>query len=153
MPERAFDTMSAAETLRDAGFEQDKAKAIVTVVQSVQGDFATKTDLKALEAGIRNEITAARAEAKADNAAVMVALDKVRAQAKDDNTALDAKVTALGAKVTTLNDRVVTLEDKITTAVGAAINAAFLKAVLAGIAIAIASFGAFATIASLTGAF
>lgn len=43
----AFDTLQAAKQLEGSGFERRQAVAVAAVVQSVQGDLATKADLKA----------------------------------------------------------------------------------------------------------
>ena len=43
----AFDTLQAAKQLEGSGFERQQAEAVAAVVQSVQGDLATKADLKA----------------------------------------------------------------------------------------------------------
>lgn len=92
MPIRAFDTMSVADTLQDAGFEAEKARALVAVVSSVQDDFATKDDLNAFESRIRGSTSKARAESKADNTALMATIHQARAEARADSAILNAAI-------------------------------------------------------------
>ena len=44
-----FDTLAAAQTLRNKGMDSDHAEAIVEVVRNAQSELATKADIKALE--------------------------------------------------------------------------------------------------------
>ena len=46
----AFDTLTAARRLQDAGMERKHAEAIATVVREGQGELTTTGDLSALEA-------------------------------------------------------------------------------------------------------
>jgi len=46
----AFDTLTAARRLQDAGMERKHAEAIATVVREGQGELSTTGDLSALEA-------------------------------------------------------------------------------------------------------
>ena len=47
----AFDTLKAAKTLKEAGFEEAQAEAVVAAVGGAMGEnVATKADLTALEA-------------------------------------------------------------------------------------------------------
>ena len=47
----AFDTLKAAKTLKEAGFEEAQAEAVVAAVGGDMGEnVATKADLAALEA-------------------------------------------------------------------------------------------------------
>ena len=57
----AFDTAAAADTLRKAGFDPHRARAIVDVFESVDDSLATKADLAPLatKADVANEIAAA----------------------------------------------------------------------------------------------
>jgi len=60
----AIDTLKVARRLRDAGFSEPQAEAVVAAVQegSEGADFATKADLALLSAELRAEIAALRAE-------------------------------------------------------------------------------------------
>ena len=59
----AFDTLQAAKQLEGCGFKREQAEAVAAVVQSVQGDLATKADLSATEAVLKAEIATLKAEA------------------------------------------------------------------------------------------
>ena len=57
MATAVFDTLTAAETLRDAGIEAAQAAAIAHTVNQAVGDkLATKTDLTAAVAELRAEL-------------------------------------------------------------------------------------------------
>jgi hypothetical protein len=45
MMQVTFDTQTAVNLLRDAGFEEQQAQAIVTVIKNAQCELATKHDL------------------------------------------------------------------------------------------------------------
>ena len=60
MAAAVFDTLTAAETLRDAGSEAEQAAAIAhTVNQAVGDNLATKADLSAAVAELRAELSRA----------------------------------------------------------------------------------------------
>ena len=54
-----FDTLAAADELRDAGFDEKQARAIIAIQQSAGEQLATKADLDAVAA--RLEATLYRA--------------------------------------------------------------------------------------------
>ncbi|MCY3796147.1 MAG: hypothetical protein OXG51_17455 [Gammaproteobacteria bacterium] len=62
----AFDTLQAAKQLEGCGFKREQAEAVAAVVQSVQGDLATKADLSATEAALKADLSATEAALKAD---------------------------------------------------------------------------------------
>ncbi len=63
MAASTFDTLRIAQALRDAGFDNGQAEAIVSAIQQSLGDnVATKADLAAL----RDELRADMAELRAD---------------------------------------------------------------------------------------
>ena len=71
----AIDTLKVAKRLREAGFTDPQAEAVVAAVQEAEassdlvrkGDLdSVRTDLKAEIAGVRAEIAALRVELKAD---------------------------------------------------------------------------------------
>ena len=52
----AFDTLSAAQHMEDAGMDRKHAEAVAAAIRSGQGDLATKADIT----GIRSDITGLR---------------------------------------------------------------------------------------------
>ena len=54
----AIDTLKIAKRLREAGFSDPQAEAVIATVQEVAegGEFATKPDLKAEMAGLRSDL-------------------------------------------------------------------------------------------------
>lgn len=74
----AFDTLQAAKQLEGSGFERQQAEAVAAVVQSAQGDLATKADLmaalKASEATLKAEMLKVAVAVIGLNAAIMFGL-------------------------------------------------------------------------------
>jgi len=59
----AFDTHKAVKALKDAGFDDSKAEAVVaTVGDAIGGDIATKADIAELQATTKADIAELRAE-------------------------------------------------------------------------------------------
>lgn len=52
----AFDTLQAAKQLEGCGFKREQAETVAAVVQSAQGDLATKADLKAALAELKTDV-------------------------------------------------------------------------------------------------
>lgn len=50
MAASTFDTLAAADELRDAGFDEKQARAIIAIQQSARTELATKADLAGLRA-------------------------------------------------------------------------------------------------------
>ena len=102
MPVAAFDTYTAAKTLRAAGFDENQAEAAVTVIRdAVAESTVTKADLQAGLAELRADMADLRADLKADMAATYVTkadfaagLATLRAEMRGD---LLRAVLALGA--------------------------------------------------------
>ncbi len=65
----AFDTHAAVKALKDAGFEEAQAEAVVTTVgDAMTGNVATKADVTDLRAEMKTEIAGLRAEMKTEMA-------------------------------------------------------------------------------------
>ncbi len=58
-----FDTLKASRRLQEAGFDEAKAEAIVSIFAGdIGASLATKRDLTAMRTDLKREITAVRAE-------------------------------------------------------------------------------------------
>ena len=69
MQTAVFDTLATAHALKEAGFEDAQATAIVDALRhAVTEEVATKADLSALRAELKADLSALRAELKTDNA-------------------------------------------------------------------------------------
>lgn len=80
----AFDTHKAVTALKQAGFEEAQAEAVVnTMGEALAGNVATKADL-----------TEVRAALEADLAAVKADLEQLRTETKADLAAVQAKLEA-----------------------------------------------------------
>jgi DNA anti-recombination protein RmuC len=90
----AIDTLKVARRLREAGFTEPQAEAVVEAVResTEEGDIATKHDLRLLSTELRAEIAALRAEMTAEIAAL-------RAEMTAEIAALRAEMTAEFAAV------------------------------------------------------
>ncbi len=84
-----FDTHRAVKKLTGAGFSESQAEALIDAVGDEHEALATKADLLAVRADLREEISALRAELKEDIVAV-----------RADMQALELRITLrLGALV------------------------------------------------------
>ena len=90
----AIDTLKVAKRLREAGFTEPQAEAVIAAVQEgTEGaDFATKPDI----AAVRTEIAALRAEFKADIGALRAEL---KADIREAELRLEAKIEAIKADI------------------------------------------------------
>ena len=70
----AFDTHKAVKALKEAGFDDSKAEAVVaTVGDAIGGNIATKADIAELHATTKADITELRIATKADIAELRIA--------------------------------------------------------------------------------
>ena len=92
----AFDTHKAVTALKQAGFEEAQAEAVVTTMgEALGGNVATKADLTAVQAKletdiatVKAEIEQLRSETKADLATVRADMETLRADMAEQFTAL-----------------------------------------------------------------
>ena len=56
MAASTFDTLAAADRLRDAGFDDGQARAIVEIHRDAETGLATKADLHTLRAELRADL-------------------------------------------------------------------------------------------------
>ena len=106
----SFDTLKAAKSLQDAGFETQQAEAVVGMVTyALTEGLATKDDVRELHSGLgalENKVAAL--DSKIDNS--IAALDS-----KIDNglAALDSKIGVLDSKIGVLDSKIGVLDRKI----------------------------------------
>ena len=63
-----FDTLSASRRLREVGFEEKQADAVVGLLaEDVSGNIATKSDIELLREATTSDIELLRADTKRDN--------------------------------------------------------------------------------------
>ena len=101
----AIDTLKVARRLREAGFTEPQAEAVVEADRdgSENSDLATKQDLMLLSTELRAEIAAVRAELGAEIAAVRAELGAeiaaVRAEMREMEQRLIARIEAAKAEM------------------------------------------------------
>ena len=106
----SFDTLKAAKSLQDAGFETQQAEAVVGMVTyALTEGLATKDDVRELHSGLgalENKVAAL--DSKIDNS--IAALDS-----KIDSglAALDSKIGVLDSKIGVLDRKIGVLDRKI----------------------------------------
>jgi ribosomal protein L29 len=90
----AIDTLKVAKRLREAGFTEPQAEAVIAAVQEgTEGaDLATKADLAELRAELKAEIAELCAELKAEIA-------DLRCELRQSELRLDAKIEAIKADI------------------------------------------------------
>lgn len=89
-----FDTLRAAESLRQAGIPETHAKAIVATMSSAIGEHvATKSDI----ADVKTEIASVRVAVRADMAELRTEMAEVRTEVAELKAALTWRIVlALG---------------------------------------------------------
>ena len=91
-----FDTHRAVKKLTGAGFSEGQAEALIDAVRDEQEALATKADLLAVRADLREEISALRAELKEDIAVLRAELKEdigaLRTETKEDIAVLRAEL-------------------------------------------------------------
>ena len=91
----AFDTLTTARRLKKVGMEESHAEAVAESLRdAVTGSVATKQDLDAAKAELREEITGLKAEIKAEITEVRAEITQVRAEVKAEITEVGAEVKA-----------------------------------------------------------
>ena len=81
----AFDTHKAVTALKQAGFAEPQAEAVVnTMGEALGGTVATKGDMSELRTELKGDIAELRAELKGDIAAVQAKLEADSAAVKTD---------------------------------------------------------------------
>ena len=90
----AIDTLKVAKRLREAGFTDPQAEAVVAAVQDAAegAEFATKGDLGEARTELKAEIAELRTELKAGIAAVRSAL-------RESELRLEARIEAIKADI------------------------------------------------------
>lgn len=90
----AIDTLKVAKRLREAGFTEPQAEAVVAAVQEATGgaDLATKGDLGELRTELKSDIAELRAEVKTEIA-------DLRSELRQSELRLEAKLEAIKADI------------------------------------------------------
>lgn len=70
-----FDTLAAAKTLREAGFDQRQAEGVADTVRDGRTGLATKADIDMLRADLDASLAAIRADLNTSLAAIRADLD------------------------------------------------------------------------------
>jgi len=93
-----IDTLKFAKRLREAGFSDPQAEAVIATVQeaSESADLATKADLAGLRTELKAEIGALRTELKAEIGALRTELE---AAVREAELRLEAKIEAIKADI------------------------------------------------------
>ena len=95
----AFDTHKAVTALKDAGFAEGQAEAVVnTVGEALGGNVVTKTDLTEVRTALEADLTEVRTALEADLTEVRTALE---ADLTEVRTALEADLTEVRAALET----------------------------------------------------
>ena len=93
-----FDTLRAAKTLKQGGFDETQAETLVnTVDQAINENLSTKADLKLLRAEMKQAFTEANAAMKQGFADANAANDKVLAEIDKKFAALYRFLSVFGA--------------------------------------------------------
>lgn len=97
----AIDTLKVAKRLREAGFTEPQAEAVLTAVQeaSAGADLATKADLAEQSAELKAEIAEVRAEIAEVRAELKAEIADVRSEIRQSELRLEAKLEAVKSDI------------------------------------------------------
>jgi len=143
----AIDTLKVAKRLREAGFTEPQAEAVIAVVQEATegADLATKTDIGDLRTELKADIAALRSEVKADIAALRAEFKREIAALR---TELNAQVADLRSELRQVELR---LEARIEAMKGDILNRVFGLILGTLVVNIIAIVGAIFAVAKLVG--
>ena len=111
-----FDTLKAMESLRESGFEETQARAVVdTFKDAVGGSVATKIDLQEVKGELQTEIQEVKGELQVEIKAVESGL---RAEIQEVKGDLQVEIQALRGDVETSIARLEARSQKFTFVVG-----------------------------------
>jgi DNA-binding transcriptional MerR regulator len=139
----AIDTLKIAKRLREAGFSDPQAEAVIATVQEASegADLATKADIGEIRSAFRLDITELRAELKAD-------IFELRAELKADIAELRAEIGAVRSEIRELELR---FEARIEALKAEILNRVFTLILGAVIVNVVAIVGAMFGVAKLLG--
>ncbi len=92
----AFDTYKAVTALKQVGFEEAQAEAVVnTMGEALGGNVATKADLTEVRAALEADIATVKADLTADVAAVKADIEQLRLTTQADLASVKADIEQL----------------------------------------------------------
>ena len=113
----SFDTLKAAKSLQDAGFETQQAEAVVGMVTyALTEGLATKDDVRELHSGLgalENKVAALDSKIDSSIAALDSKIDNGLAALDSKIGVLDGKIGVLDSKIGVLDGKFETLDAKI----------------------------------------
>ena len=89
-----FDTLAAAQTLRNKGMDSGHAEGVVEVVRNAQSELATKADIK----DVKTDIKGVKADIKGIKADIKSVNDRIDSLGES----LRTEIKALGGRIDTM---------------------------------------------------
>ncbi|MCY4210341.1 MAG: hypothetical protein OXD47_10275 [Gammaproteobacteria bacterium] len=119
-----FDTLIAAQQLRNSGFDDRQAEAIVTTINTAMNEtVATKADLELQGTATRKDLEVQTAEIRAEIAVtrseIAVTRKELEAQIAVTRKDLEAQMAVIRADIGALKQTMASVQDKIVIRLGA----------------------------------
>ncbi|MCY4154422.1 MAG: hypothetical protein OXF58_03715 [Gammaproteobacteria bacterium] len=119
-----FDTLIAAQQLRNSGFDDRQAEAIVTTINTAMNEtVATKADLELQGTATRKDLEVQTAEIRAEIAVtrseIAVTRKELEAQIAVTRKDLEAQMAVIRADIEALKQTMASMQDKIVIRLGA----------------------------------
>jgi len=119
-----FDTLIAAQQLRNSGFDDRQAEAIVTTINTAMNEtVATKADLELQGTATRKDLEVQTAEIRAEIAVtrseIAVTRKELEAQIAVTRKDLEAQMAVIRADIAALKQTMASMQDKIVIRLGA----------------------------------
>ena len=112
-----FDTLSAAQALRQSGFEDRQAEAIVTTISTAMSEtVATRADLELQGTAIRKDLELQGAAIRAEIVATRTDLEAQGAAIRKD---MELQGTEIKGEIKSLKQEMAAMQDRIVIRLGA----------------------------------
>lgn len=88
-----FDTLKAVKSLKEAGFDQDQAEAVVTTVGgALESNVATRQDVEKTELSLRGEIAEKTGELRGEMSDLRGEIAELRGEVRSEIANLKAEI-------------------------------------------------------------
>ena len=115
-----FDTLSAAQELRQSGFEDRQAEAIVTTISTAMSEtVATRADLELAKADLELQGAATRAEIVATRTDLEKQIAATRAEIVATRKDMELQGTEIKGQIKSLEQSMAAMQDRIIIRLGA----------------------------------
>ena len=108
-----FDTLAAAQTLRNKGMDSGHAEGVVEVVRNAQSELATKADIEGVKADIKSVNDRIDSLGESLRTEMTALGQELKAEMKALSQEMKTEMKVLGSRIDTTNGRIDTTNGRI----------------------------------------